>query len=168
MKTLYKILILVALIHLPLTPAFAQRSELLETFLRQKIDQNHQLSQTDYQGGLRIIQVYKLKLTDLFELKSRFDKELNLQPASLYIADIMSVQIQLDKIKMESQLHCRMALTDRPWDEVKSTQTEKPSIYAGCWTSVDEDPVVKAGYDLNTLQKSKDTQELDSIMVRRR
>lgn len=136
----------------------------LEAFLIQKSQEGKELSQDDYQAALRIIQVSKVSLADIFAVKMKMSGVLS---AERFLKDVLDVQDHLQRIQMDSQLHCRFALTNTPWVEVSSTRNEIPSVYAGCWTSKDQDPLVKAGYDLETLKKIETSSVKDSIFIRR-
>lgn len=136
----------------------------LEAFLMQKSKVANGLSQDDYQAALRLIQVSKVSLADLFKVKM---KVAGVESAEKFLKDVLDVQNHLQRLQMESKLHCRFALTNTPWVEVAATRNEMPSVYAGCWSSKDQDPLVKAGYDLETLQKKETSSGKDSIFIRR-
>ncbi|MEN0059556.1 MAG: hypothetical protein AAGB31_12025 [Bdellovibrio sp.] len=135
--------------------------QLLERFLVGRSAQASSLTQQDYQGALRMIHVYKIKLAELFELKFQIDKfyqskNLSIQQVesiSRFLNDVLVTQKELSRLQMTEKLHCRFALTDSPWTEVRSEKSAQTAIYAGCWASQAEDPLVKKGYDLQTLEK---------------
>ncbi|MCK6596902.1 MAG: hypothetical protein L6Q37_00945 [Bdellovibrionaceae bacterium] len=156
---------------------------LLQSYLNQVTQKQQPMSQSDYQAAIRIIHVNKISLVDLYSLKDDLDKEASVEILKTssknqkniqalkqqvnFLNDLLSVKQALNQIAMDSKKHCRLALTDKPWLETRTQELKQASIYGACWNTISEDPIIRAGYDLESLQiVSTFKDKKDSIFIK--